>query len=208
MYLRKPLDLLLGASSRLAVLRVLARRREEFTGREVARIAGVNHQAAHSALTLFIQAGIATRVRHGAAFSYGLNRDHELVRSIVVPAFETEEAFWTEIQKELRRLSGNGTVATILYGSAARMEEVPGSDLDVLVLVRSKSEAETVGDRWRQRVGLLHRRFGVGLSPLVYAVHEFLRLTRSRNRLALQILKEGRLICGKLPKEIRLGAKD
>ena len=49
-HLARPLDAVLSAPSRLAVLRELARARAPLSGRALARLAGINHQGAATAL--------------------------------------------------------------------------------------------------------------------------------------------------------------
>lgn len=204
-YLRTPLDDLLGARSRVAVLRTLLAAADELTGREVARIAGVNHQAAHDTLSTFTAARLVVQIRRGRAFTYRINRDHALIQRPLSGLFAAEKQFWPRLQEDLRRRFGRRAVAVVVFGSAAREQEAPGSDVDVLLLARSSRQKEELQSLVQVQAGDVRQRFGVTLAGVVYTLDEFRRLARTGNPLARSILREGRALAGAVPRGLIRG---
>lgn len=197
---------LLGTRSRVAVLRALLAAGDELTGREVARLAGVNHQSAHDALATFTAAGVAIQVRRGRAFSYRFNTDHALIQGPLEAGIAAERRFWPLLQEELRRGFARRAAAVILFGSAARGQETPGSDVDLLLLARFERQKAGLMAMLDARAPKVRRRFGVTLAGVVYTLDEFRRLIRSGNPLARSILREGRALAGRIPRDFRHGA--
>jgi len=82
--------------------------------------------------------------------------------------------------------------AIILFGSRARGDAGPDSDVDLLVI--EKDDFSPQHSR-RLAAGLLYRRlagFGVAKDLLLYSADEVSRYKHSRNHLVARALKEGR----------------
>ncbi len=77
-----PLDALLGAPSRVRLLRVFCAAKGPLTGRAAAREAGVAHRAAVLALGALADAGILVVRRAGAANHYALDGRHPLAKRL------------------------------------------------------------------------------------------------------------------------------
>ncbi len=130
-----------GAPGRVAVLSVFLRFPEKgFTGREVAREAGLSQPGALKSLKVLEANGVITRARIGHADHYRLQRKHFLVQHL--RGLARLDALALESLKTLirRRVRGTRVEKVVLFGSLARGEERPTSDIDVLFVVPAKSD--------------------------------------------------------------------
>src|SRR5207247_4530687 len=139
------LDDVLGRRSSVRLLRFLIRAGGEHSGRDLARLVGLDHKTCHDALRELAEQGIIAARRIGTATAYSLKQDHPLVQEILRPAFENEETLIERFVREAQKISGVPVESIIIFGSVARKEEVPRSDVDILVITkdaRSKAQAE------------------------------------------------------------------
>lgn len=195
-YLRRPLDIILGTPSHIAVLRALAGTAAGLSGRGVARAAGIAQRAAMEALARLEWTGIVRRHCVGRTYSFRLNREHVLVAGALIPLLEQEAAFRRGLLDALRASPPRGILTAASFGSAARDEEGPRSDLDLLLLVRraaDKEDALSFADRMRDRLGAT---YGVRLSALVFTRDEFRRALRKGDDLQREIIRDAKPVWG------------
>jgi len=83
---------ILNCNSKIDILRVLARAEDPLTGRRIALLGGISGRSCQLSLQALTEAGILIRKVVGRAHTYTLNRDHRLVREVVIPLFQTEDA--------------------------------------------------------------------------------------------------------------------
>lgn len=202
-FLRRPLDTVLAAPSHLFILRVLLEVAVGLTGREVARRAGLSPKAALDALTRLEAAGIVGRLPAGRAHLFRLRREHYLVRRCLGPLFGAEKGYRDEVVRAIQWGLGRHAVSGVLFGSAARGEDRPESDLDLLLIVRhDKEEALDAAVRLGER---LEERAGVRLAPVVLTVPELRKDYGLSHPLLRNILRDGVLILGRAIAEILRG---
>jgi hypothetical protein len=115
------------------VLSVLARAEAEMTGREIQRVIGHgSHQGIRNAADRLTEQGVVSRRSAGSANLYQLNRDH-----VAASWIEGLAGLPTEVLSRLRdAINGwrQPPVLVALFGSIARGEATPSSDLDLLVV--------------------------------------------------------------------------
>jgi hypothetical protein len=114
------------------VLEVLARADAAFTGREVARRIGASMEGTRQVLARLVAQGTVVRERAGAAQMYRLNRQH-LAAAAVIALAGLREDLLTRLRQLLAGWAPAPAYAA-LFGSVARGQERPDSDLDVFVL--------------------------------------------------------------------------
>lgn len=136
------------------VLTVLAGTTSALTGREVARALGLkSHDGVRRVLARLAEQGIVLRQPVGRAVHYRLNRDHLAAASIEDLA-GLRMRLVDRMRSHIERWRTPPTLA-VLFGSAARGEGSPTSDLDVLVIRPRGLDPDDT--RWRDQLQGLER---------------------------------------------------
>lgn len=165
-----PLDSVFDRSTKVRLLRaLLIAPGRQWTGRELARGAGISASQAARDLQGLSDAGVVAFNVVGRSFVWKLNLENPLY-PVLSHLFEREASLRTDL---LRELSLGLTVPQIrrarVFGSVARGEEREDSDIDVFVEAKGSAETpliEEAIERTRERVW---RKFGNPLAPLVYS---------------------------------------
>lgn len=89
---KNPLDPVFSAPGHVAILRVLSRSAEPASGRQVARDAGINHQACAEGLRRLEALGLVHREVQGRAHAFTLNAGHPIVDDLIKPLYRQEDA--------------------------------------------------------------------------------------------------------------------
>ena len=183
-----------GSPGRIAILRVLVTAPGPLTGRQVAELAGLTQAGAARALDRLGALGVTSRQRVGRAVTHVLERENIAVRTIVLPAFEGESGLGTVLREELAAVLGPLGLSVVLFGSVARGQADPGSDVDVLLVVADVDAGirpdAAVAD-WQPTFA---RRFAIPVSVLIKTPTE-LAAARS-TPLVRAILRDGELLAG------------
>ena len=142
-----------------AVLTVLARAGEPLSGRKVAELTNgkVGQVRTNEVLGMLADAGLVLRENRPPAKAYRLNRDHVAADAITALADQ-----WTLL---LERIQGHlaewepAPVSACLFGSAARVEAGPDSDIDLLLVSPAEAgELESADVSWQAQVEDLSER--------------------------------------------------
>jgi predicted nucleotidyltransferase len=193
-----PLDSILSSSVRVRVLRTLADAPHAMSGREVARQAGAGRSMTRRVLAELVDLGIVLVEPTTAQHLYRLNAGNQLVRDGILPLFRAERQRAADVFAELRRiLSAAGEPLTAyVFGSAARGDDVPGSDFDLLVITAEAETAEVVHDLLSGHAPELRARFGIVLSPVVMDERTSRRQATSGDGFFSDVAREGRKLQG------------
>jgi predicted nucleotidyltransferase len=132
---------------------------------------------------------------------YTVNRDNPLVRDGLAPLFELEAARVSGVYARLRESLGTelaaGSVLTLaVYGSAARGEDKPGSDLDVLVVTRDPEDVMGAHAALSRAAPEFDREFGLDLAPMVLSRHQLDLQAEARDPVVVGLREEARVIAG------------
>jgi predicted nucleotidyltransferase len=136
------------------VLGVLAGADEEFTGRRIHRVLG--HGSEHGvrkAADRLVEQGIVSRRQAGQAKLYSLNRGH-----LAAPYVEGLGSLRAQLVERLKESVGDWKKPPAymsLFGSVARGEAGPESDLDLLVVRRLDTKEHQ--PRWQDQLAALER---------------------------------------------------
>lgn len=134
------------------VLAVLAGADAEFSGRHIHRmVSSGSENGVRNAAERLVEQGVVSSRRAGRANLYRLNRDH-----LAAPYIEALATLRVQLFERLRSVISAWDVPprwAMVFGSVARGEAGPLSDLDILV-VRSRDVSEDSAE-WGGQLGLL-----------------------------------------------------
>ena len=170
-HLARPLDAALSCGSRVAVLRVLKGAGElGKSGREVARAAGVNHQAAAQALAALKDLGRLERRAWGAKVLWRLDRRRWLVSEVLLPMLKREAAHADGVVAEIKTRLKDKCRAALLTGDAARGRLAPGRPLPLAAVEGGKQKG--LGEALRGLKAELAERWGIELDARIVSARE------------------------------------
>ena len=185
-----PATLLFGEDLRRLLALLFMRPDESFHVREISRLTGVDAGNAHRALKRMERAGLVAGTRSGNQVRYQADRASPifpelqgLVRKTVGLADVLRDA--------LEPLSSRIALAFV-FGSVARGEEGPRSDID-LIVVGEASFDEVVGVLYP-----LHDRLGREVNPVVMTAREFRRRVKEESFVTRVMRGEKLLLLGSL----------
>jgi predicted nucleotidyltransferase len=189
-FISQPLNWVFSAPSNVALLRTLKDSGEGMSGRAAARAAGINHQACRQALDRLEGIGIIIRQGSGHTQLVRLNFDHALVKEALLPLFRAEKDFQALLRKSITYGLGKDARTATLFGSAARKEDRPGSDIDLLLVTDSATKARLTDKALEFGRGFT-KKYGIRLSPIMYSAAEAKAKYRSGDPLIKNILSHG-----------------
>jgi predicted nucleotidyltransferase len=201
----QPLNAALSSQSKIRLLRALLPLKDGVSAREAARLAGIPSAPALRALADLVALGILLRTELPAQHLYRINRDNSLVPDGLEPLFHAERARLSQVFATLREVFEAELADDILrtlaiFGSAARGSDHPESDLDVLAVTREQKHVAPVHEKLVGLAPELEQRFGLDLSPVVMAQHQFHHECSVGESAMVGALHEARVIGG-LPME-------
>ena len=133
-HLARPLDAVLSAPSRLAVLRALVRARTPLSGRALARAAGINHQGAAVALAALAKLGLVERRPAGRSDQWRLDRRRWIMSELILPLFEREAEHADAVAAAIRKALRGKAAAVLIGGAAAKGRLEPGRPVELVVV--------------------------------------------------------------------------
>jgi predicted nucleotidyltransferase len=169
MRLERALNAILGSATKLGLLRTMYRSPERrWTGRELARSAGVSTAQSARDLGGLADTSLVIREVVGRSYSWQLNTSHVLFGPLR-ELFAREAGLRSELLRDVSEAIPPARPERVrLFGSVARGEERDDSDVDLFLQVRRPAErglAEEAVRRIRSRVW---GRFGNPVAVLVY----------------------------------------
>lgn len=158
--LSRPLDAVLTAPSRLAVLRALSRAKAPLSGRAIARLAGINHQGAAVALGALAGLGLVERRPAGRSDQWRLDRRSWLMSEVLLPMLEREADHAGAVADAIRKALRGKAAAVFIGGAAAKGRLAPGQPLE-LIAVEGPGGRRALGDAVRALAALLKERWSL-----------------------------------------------
>lgn len=158
----------LGAKSKVAALRVLFNSKIGFSGSSVAKRAGMGLLAIQNALADLEGLGVVEVERGSVEHRYRLNFKHYLVGRGLRALFEAERGMAKALAYDLRPLLEGQVLSAGLFGSFARGEARPRSDIDLLVITETLKERGHVSALLSDKLQSFTERYGLPLQPVIY----------------------------------------
>lgn len=204
----KILDKILGQKTKVKILRYLVTHQDEYSGRRIAHETGINHWQCHQVLQTLYKEGILSMRRAGNAYLFSLRKNHYIVEKSIIPLFQTESKLLQNLTKKFKLFKdANWTNISsfILFGSIATAKEKPHSDIDVLVVIKNKTNKRKIAEEIEKKNSYFLSRYGNTLSPYVVTEDEFRKRHKSGDKLIKNIIKHGKIIFGKTIGELVAG---
>lgn len=193
MLLHRYMEMLLGSKVKVKVLRTLWKHKEkEFTIRELGSFLKTSHMGVRKVLADLERVNAVEIRAVGRSHTIRLNKE-SYAAAILEKIFKLEEETKSELLKMLeKRLRVPEVKSAALFGSVARGEESPLSDIDVFILTNEKEKVEKAVSQLQREVAL---KFGNALAPYYLSEEE---LAKKKSTPAIrEILRNHVLICGK-----------
>ncbi|NPV60817.1 MAG: hypothetical protein HPY75_14300 [Actinobacteria bacterium] len=133
------MDDVLGNKLKLRILRLFCTSGGEYTGREIAKLAGYSQTYTIKALGDLEANGLLYRRDVARAHLYSLNEEHMLVKALK-ELFDLERSALARLAKDFKEELGENLEGIIIFGSVARGEERPDSDIDMILIIKDGSE--------------------------------------------------------------------
>jgi len=185
------LDDILGNRTQTKLLRLLSRTRSAHTGRELARLIDQSHNTTRYALEELERNGLVIKRQAGRSNLYSLDEDNIIYTEILSPAFKLEEDLLGEVAKIFSDKLGKDLVATILFGSVAKGEENPNSDIDLVLVFGDKVNLGDKEDEVAEASLQVAKMFGNQVSTILVKSAEFERKKNTRSELWREIAETG-----------------
>lgn len=133
------------------VLRVLARSGLEMSGRQIADAAGASPERVRQVLARLWNVGLVSLRHAGPSILYAANRDHLLwpaIQKLVVDADQVVHLLKVliadAVQNVVDDVRVSDRISLALYGSVARGEARPDSDIDILLITPDETDRDGV----------------------------------------------------------------
>lgn len=179
-HLARPLDAVLSAPSRLAVLRALVRARLPLSGRALSRLAGINHQGAAAALAALAKLGLVERRPEGRSDQWRLDRGRWIVTELILPLFEREAGLPGAVAGAIKKALRGRAAAVFIGGAAAQGRLESERPLD-LVLVEGAGGRRGLAEAVRGLAALMKERWSLELEVRVLPRSEAARAAAVEN---------------------------
>jgi predicted nucleotidyltransferase len=195
-------DILFSTWSNIAVMRVLQHYSSGITGREIARLSGINHRTSQKALATLEGIGVVLRQRGGRDHQFVLNRDHVLVAEALTSLLRFEKEFFKKACSFIAGTFSKHSVSIILFGSVARKDETTQSDFDVCIVVKNAQQYRTVEELTRTISSEFRKKYGANLALFIIAQKDFSSRAKKKQSPITSIIKEGMILGGKSLQEL------
>jgi predicted nucleotidyltransferase/DNA-binding transcriptional ArsR family regulator len=143
----------LSSPAKVKILRFLAGRpKQSFSLTEISKGAGITYRALHKQIHTLVESGAVEHLWSGKVKRYAIAKSK--IGEVLIELFRTEAIslpFQPEFQPAIRvfvnYLPKSGVLGFALYGSVARREADPRSDLDIIIFCEQKRSIKNLVDR-------------------------------------------------------------
>jgi len=200
------LDHIFGKKTNIKVLRFFALHAKEASVRGIAREIKVSPPNVAKSLEDLKKEGVLSVKKIGRSLVYTLNTENEFIKSAILPLFLKEKKTTEKLAEVILPSIKFSFEALVLFGSMARGDENPKSDIDLAVILGVHEDKQSALDQLLRISQVTSRKFGNPLSPVVYTAKEFSAGYKKNVPLFREIYKEGKVLAGKSLNEMIIGS--
>jgi predicted nucleotidyltransferase len=195
---RFPLNLVFDSPANVRVLRVLARHGGMLTASTVADSARLTKPSVLSALRQLVEAGMVEALGSDRQRLYRF-AEHGVVGPALAALFEAESQNYRDFVDTVRAAAESaGAESAWLYGSVARGEDRPGSDIDIAV-VGASDQAFNVATIVREKLTRAWRRLDLNASVVGIDRGNIVRLEREEDPWWVAVKRDAVVVMGPAP---------
>jgi predicted nucleotidyltransferase len=204
-HLRYPLTHLLGNGGNVRVLRALAAHGGPLSSSQLARETGLTPQGVRLVVNGLQSQQLVTVWGAARSQLFSLTEDHPFAGPLRT-LFELEQSRWERIQQQVRSaLKAERHVRSAwLYGSVARGEDAPHSDIDIAMVMDAADPA--VAERVRESLLPLQKSQHITFSVTAVTQEDVGRL-RPDDRWWSELARDAKVLKGVSPQQERARAK-
>lgn len=200
----QPLDGVIGRISQVRVMRALSLHGAGLTPPELARRTGLSRAGVWKALESLEGLGVVEPVGSGHSVPYRMSPTHPIAGAIH-RLFEEEAGRADAVLAAVR--SGAAALqppplAVWIFGSVARAEDRPGSDLDIAVVADSDEAARGCASRLRDALGDMAEKWAVRPSVISLSSAELERLRNQAGDFWQRLIEDAIPLVGAPPEEL------
>ncbi|MEK6841380.1 MAG: nucleotidyltransferase domain-containing protein [Nanoarchaeota archaeon] len=190
------LEQVLGSRNNIRVLRYLVKHLNwEFNISELSKDTGINKGALSRLIKKLKQNNTIKINQKGKIILFKLNKENIIMKNLIIPLFKKEDNFFNQfIRPKLLKLKAKNALSIILYGSYARNDFKLSSDLDLLIIVKSKDT------KFENEIDGLKKEFldnDILVRTDIMALNEFKKLYKIKEPLIMSIEKNHEVLYGK-----------
>ena len=186
------LEEVLGSKLRIRIIRTLHEANRPMTGMKLAQASGYSHTQTYKALDDLEMLGVITKDYAGASHIYSINPRSYIVNEMLVPALIAEKKMLSELFTRFYDRMGEDLVSITLYGSVARRQDKPGSDIDLILVVRDAADLESLEDLAAEVSLDAAMEFGGPVSAFVVSESEYRHRLAEARAMWSDVKSEGR----------------
>lgn len=160
--------------------------------RELAKIIGVSHGAVNKALKDFHDLNLVSPLRIGNSLAWQLNKQSYAYRLLQNFIHEIKATPLDNLKMKVQTyLSARPRLReAIIYGSIAEGKDIPGSDIDLFILVEDEKERKDIVHALSSLNSECLNLYGNKISPSIFTVYEY-RNPHAKNKTFLENVKKG-----------------
>lgn len=199
---RYPLTIALGSEACIRVARELAMHGGQLSNAELVRNTRLAPATVPRALTALIDTRLVRASGSGRSRLYHLR--HTALTAALTSLFVTEAKRFDDMLEAARRaawMADPGALALWLYGSIARGDDGPASDLD-LTLVLGPAAPHTASEDFRDRLARPGRQHGFDPKVVTLTADELVRLTDEKDPWMVSMRFDVRVLFGTDPDQL------
>ena len=170
-------------------------------GREIARELKATAMATHRALKELADEGILVRKNIGRLHLYSIKQRAWITERMLKPLFQEEDSLEKNliaaIQNSVKSSKLKNEILSIaVFGSVYLSQEMPGSDVDLMVVIRNAHHKGQVEDLIFAIDKETFPRIGLSLEPHVNSLSEFKKKYNDNKELIKNVLKANKVYYG------------
>lgn len=197
----KLLERIVGSKTKIAVLRVLSRNLNwNYSITELSKDVNLNKSLVSKVIEELQNEHVVKVLIKGKTKLCRINAENKIVREIIIKLFENEkkvlDSVIDNLIKQIKPEKNSSILSMILYGSFAKEEFTPRSDIDLMIIVKNKAEIKKI-KQMLLKVSEDFMRDDLIVFHDIITKGEFKRLYTQREPVMMDIFKFNKLLYGR-----------